>query len=86
MAKGMEHARTRAPREAKELDHIRLSKAENGGHLAEHHYTSYEHQPEKHVFGEDEGEKLHAHLSEHLGVSCSNCGEDTSEAKEDAEI
>ena len=38
----------------KELEHIRLSEAENGGHIAEHHFTSYEHPAEQHVFGEPE--------------------------------
>ena len=55
-------------KEPKVLEHIRLTPAENGGVVAEHHFTSYEHKPETNVFGENEGKELFAHLSEHLGI------------------
>lgn len=38
----------------KEVDHIRVSEADNGGHLAETHFTNFEHAPEQHVFAEPE--------------------------------
>ncbi len=38
----------------KELDHLRVSEAENGGHLIESHFTHYEHPAEQHVFGPHE--------------------------------
>lgn len=55
-----------------ELDHVRITPAENGGHVVEHHFESgpdmrYK-EPESHVFGADEGAKLLAHLKEHLGI------------------
>lgn len=54
----------------KELDHIRLSKAENGGHMVEHHFVSEHgfHEPETHVFGDGKGKELMAHVAEHMGV------------------
>lgn len=52
----------------KELEHIRLTPAENGGAVAEHHFTHYEHKPEMHVFGDGEGHKLAAHIEKHLGI------------------
>jgi len=61
------------PRMKKELDHIRVSEAENGGHVAEHHFTHYEHSPETHVFAKGEkhpvmeGHLFH-HLAKHLGI------------------
>jgi len=58
----------------KELEHIRVSEAENGGHIAEHHFTSYEHAPEQHVFSAMEGKQpviegslLH-HVAKHMGI------------------
>lgn len=46
----------------KELSHIELKEAENGGHVATHHFTSYEHRPEENVFGEGDGAALVNHL------------------------
>jgi hypothetical protein len=53
----------------KELRSIELRKAENGGAVAEHSFTHYEHKPETHVFGAGDGRKLSAHLEKHLGIS-----------------
>lgn len=42
-----------------ELDHLRVSEAENGGHIVEHHFGhdgGYK-EPETHVFGEHDGAK-----------------------------
>ena len=50
----------------KVLDHIELRPAANGGAIAEHHYTSYEHKPEPHAFGADEGPELTKHVLEHM--------------------
>jgi hypothetical protein len=60
---------------AKELDHIRVAEAENGGTTAYHHHTAdYEHPPEgPHIFptGEKvpvmEGHLFH-HLAQHLNI------------------
>jgi hypothetical protein len=59
----------------KELDHIRVAEAENGGTTAYHHHTNdMEHPPEgPHIFpdGEShpvmEGHLFH-HLAQHLGI------------------
>jgi hypothetical protein len=48
---GMNPRATEKPKmPAKELEHIRVSEAENGGHLAEHHFSNFEHPPEQNVF------------------------------------
>lgn len=52
----------------KELSHIELRESENGGHVAEHHFTSYEHKPETHVFGPEDGGELISHLRENLNI------------------
>ena len=60
---------------AKELDHIRVAEAENGGTTAYHHHTQeFEHPPEgPHIFpkGEavpvQEGHLFH-HLAQHLNI------------------
>jgi hypothetical protein len=54
------------------LDHMRLSRGEDGGHVVEHHYAenglAY-HKPTTHVFGEDEGKELIAHLAKHAKIN-----------------
>jgi hypothetical protein len=67
-----EQAAMEPPRRAmpkKELEHIRLEEAENGGVIATHHFTHFDHKPEPHVFGDSEGHKLAAHIEKHLGIS-----------------
>jgi len=72
---GMNPRETAAPKPPKkELEHIRITEAENGGHIAEHHHTSYEHPPESHVFAKSavkapvhEGSLFH-HLAKHMGI------------------
>ena len=76
MAKGMEHARARGAKSEKTLEHLRIYKGAEGGHIVEHHFEGYEHPPERHPFGQDEGAKLHGHLSEHMGIECENCDGD----------
>jgi hypothetical protein len=60
----------------KEMDHIRVAEAENGGHTAYHHHKAeYEHPPEgPHIFPKHtepvpviEGHLFH-HLAKHLGI------------------
>jgi hypothetical protein len=54
-----------------ELRSIELSKAENGGVIAEHRMTEYTGKEPKHVFGADEGQKLAVHIEKHLGIRMS---------------
>jgi hypothetical protein len=59
-------ARDRKP--PKVLEDIRIKKGENGGHVIEHHFTSYEHKPEVYPFGAGQGKEAAAHLNEHMGM------------------
>ena len=55
----------------KELDHLRVSEAENGGHVVEHYFASNGgswHEPEPHVFGKGEGQAMLAHVAKHMNV------------------
>ena len=52
----------------KELSHLEIHHGENGGHMIKHVHTSYEHEPEMHMFGADEGEKAMSHIAEHMGM------------------
>ena len=67
-------AKVRKPK--KEIDHIRVAEAKNGGHTAYHHHTAeYEHPPEgPHIFPAHsekvpvrEGHLFH-HLAKHLNI------------------
>jgi hypothetical protein len=69
----------RRSKPAKVLAHLRVSEAENGGHVVEHHFTSYEHEPESHVFGKGQGAEMLAHVGKHMGV-------ESAEEKHDEEI
>ena len=72
---GMNPRATEKPKAVpKELEHIRVSEAENGGHLMEHHFTSYDHPAESHVFGPmtdkvalPKGHPLQ-HIAEHMHI------------------
>lgn len=64
------NARTRrGATKAKELHHVEITPAENGGHTVAHHFK-YEggeyHEPEEHVFGKGEHEKMLAHVANAL--------------------
>jgi hypothetical protein len=61
----------------KVLDHIELRPAANGGAIAEHHFTSYEHKAEPHAFGADEGKELTAHIMEHMKMSAPEAEDET---------
>lgn len=52
----------------KVLDGIMLKAGADGGHIAEHQFTSYEHKPEPHIFGESEGKELLEHLVKHMNI------------------
>lgn len=76
----------------KKIDHLRIHRADNGGHLIEHHFESssgpYQ-EPEQHVFAKDEGEKLMAHVAHHMGVEPSESAKEEageSAAKEKREL
>lgn len=77
----------------KEIDHIRVAEAENGGHTAYHHHTAdYEHPPEgPHIFpthGEKvpvvEGHLFH-HLAKHLNVPHEVVGKESDHEPEEIE-
>lgn len=78
-----EPARHRKPK--KELDHLRVHKAENGGHIVEHHFTSFEHEPEHHVFGEHEGEDMMDHIAGHMGVKTGGTTDEEAESEPEGE-
>lgn len=70
----------------KVLSHIEMREAENGGVIAEHHFTHYDHKPEAHVFGDGDGSKLATHIEKHLGIAMpgkSMAREDEPEEKEE---
>ncbi len=75
-AEAISRPRGAKPAKAK-LEHLKLTPAENGGHIVEHVMTHAEgpwHEPESHVFGADEGKKLVDHLVEHAKIKLA--GED----------
>lgn len=74
-------SRKKAP---KVLDHLRVSRALDGGHVVEHHYTSMEHVPRPYKFGpgEAEGRRAAAHIARHAGLPASGGVEEPDEAEE----
>ncbi|HUD64702.1 MAG TPA: hypothetical protein VMQ17_08995 [Candidatus Sulfotelmatobacter sp.] len=65
---------TSSPKERKPpkvLDHLRVypQQGEGEGHLIEHHFTHYEHQPERHVFASEDGAAALAHIAQHAGIN-----------------
>jgi hypothetical protein len=84
----VQEAATAAPAEKKMpkiLHHIELTAAQNGGAMAEHSFTHYEHKPEVHVFGANEGHKLAAHIEKHLGIKMPGRAEGTIASPSDGE-
>ena len=65
----MKHSGKRSAAPPKELHHIELAKAENGGAVATHHFTHFDHAPEPHVFAKGDGKELAAHIGKHMGMS-----------------
>jgi hypothetical protein len=78
----MEHAPKEHEPAPKELDHIKLTPAENGGVVAEHNFKSFEHKPEAHVFAAGEGPELAAHIGEHMGMENMSPTEEQTEEEE----
>ena len=59
------------PRSPKKLHHIEIHPAENKGHTVTHHFHSGDgnyHEPKEHVFSEDEGHEMLAHVANHLHI------------------
>jgi hypothetical protein len=52
-------------KEKKVLDHMKIEEGEKGGHTVTHHFTSYQHAPEAHVFGKSEGNEMLMHVAKH---------------------
>ena len=63
----------------KEMRRMEIEPAEGGGHLVTHHYKDMQREskhgmmssyvePERHVFGEDEGHEMLAHVANHLEI------------------
>ena len=70
-------------KEKKMLRSIELRPSENGGIIAEHRFSS-NHPGEEHTFAAEEGHKLAAHLTKHMGMQISGNVADGPET-EDAE-
>lgn len=77
------------------LDHLRIEKAENGGHLVEHYFesgTGTYREPETHVFAEPSGTKpslpqghvLH-HIAKHMGIPHEVIGKGSEQSEEPEE-
>lgn len=66
MAKGERHE---AP---KELHHLEVAPAENGGHIVTHHFKTgaggQYHEPEPHAFGQEEGPQAMEHIASAAGI------------------
>jgi hypothetical protein len=52
----------------KVLDHLRVSRSLEGGHVVEHHYTSFQHEPRPYKFGPEDGARAAAHILRHAGL------------------
>ena len=61
-------AHTKGKKAPKVLDHLRISRSLDGGHVIEHHYTSYQHEPKAYKFGPDEGDRAATHALRHSGL------------------
>ena len=70
----MKHAykEARSPAsKGKQLHHLEVRKAEDGGHIVTHHYEEdgmVYHKPTEHVFGEDEGHEALQHIAKHAEI------------------
>jgi hypothetical protein len=77
----------RSKKPAKVLMHMMVKPAENGVSV-EHHFTSMEHEPEHHVFGNGMGKEFAAHMMQHSGMSdvqeAEDGGSEESEGNEQA--
>lgn len=66
------------------LDHLRVSRSLDGGHVVEHHYTNYSHEPRPYKFGPNEGSRAAAHIARHAGLPAGG-GAEEPEAAADGE-
>lgn len=57
-----------AKKPKKRLSHLTVKEGEKGGHVVEHHFDHYSHEPEAHVFGASEGNALMEHIGKHAHV------------------
>lgn len=69
----------------KKLSHLRVypPQGEGEGHLIEHHFTSYEHEPERHVFAASEGQEALDHIAEHAGIDVGEPEESMAKAEKE---
>lgn len=56
------------PKGKKVLAEIRIKPALGGGHVIEHHYEGYQHDPRPYKFGANDGQKAIAHIARHAGL------------------
>jgi hypothetical protein len=70
VGKAIREAKMERGKPPKVLDHLRVypPQGEGEGHLIEHHFTSYEHQPERHIFAASEGQQALDHIAEHAKI------------------
>jgi hypothetical protein len=71
-----DHREATTKKPAKKLDHMRIHKGQDGGHIVEHHFSGYEHQPERFPFGDTEGAAMMEHVAQHAGVKMQEPDED----------
>lgn len=69
----MQYREAKTPtNKGKKLDHLLVRKAEEEGHVVEHHFEndgmSY-HKPKTYVFGADEGADMLHHIAKHMNVA-----------------
>ena len=74
----------------KVLEAIEMKKGKSGGVSLTHRHTHFEHGPETHIFGADEGAKLKQHLEKHMGMKLDSEAaagtEENQEAKEASQL
>lgn len=68
----MQYREAKSPsNKSKVLHHLQVQKAEEGGHVVEHHYENDGmtfHKPKTYVFGADEGPDMMQHIAKHMNV------------------
>lgn len=69
----------------KVLDHIRVSRSLDGGHVMEHHYTSFDHAPRAYKFPPGEQARAREHVLRHAGLSVKGGGANSAAVVEDEE-
>jgi hypothetical protein len=72
MATGVYREASTPKSKGKKLDHLRITKGAEGGHVVEHHFAEdgmVYHKPVSHVFGDGEGQEMLHHVAKHMGVT-----------------